>query len=84
MAKVVDSHLCAWGSIRGKRVSFLIVSSNSTKLITVLMCSDQHVKYRMLRGFPLTSSLLLDYHVKTIDTHAVSRAVIALVNYHES
>ena len=33
-------------------------------LITVFMCSDQHVKNRMPRGFPLTSSLLLDYHVK--------------------
>ena len=28
------------------------------------MCSDQHVKYQMPRGFPSTSSLLLDYHVK--------------------
>ena len=28
------------------------------------MCSDQHVKYRMPCGFPSTSSLLLDYHVK--------------------
>ena len=28
------------------------------------MCSDQHVKYRMPRGFPVTSSLLLDYHFK--------------------
>ena len=28
------------------------------------MCSDQHVKYQMSRGFPLTSSLLLDYQVK--------------------
>ena len=28
------------------------------------MCSDQHVKYMMPRGFPTTSSFLLDYHVK--------------------
>ena len=28
------------------------------------MCSDQHVKYRIPCGFSLTSSLLLDYHVK--------------------
>ena len=27
-------------------------------------CSDQHVKYSMLRGFLLTSNLLLNYHVK--------------------
>ena len=28
------------------------------------MCSDQHVKYWIPRGFPMTSSLLLNYHVK--------------------
>ena len=34
------------------------------------MCSDQHVKYRTPRGFPLTSSLLFDYRVKQyIPTH---------------
>ena len=35
------------------------------------MCSDQHVKYRMPCGFPLTSSLLLDFHVKQ-NTHIVN------------
>ena len=35
-------------------------------LSTVLyvMCSDQHVEYWMPCGFPLTSSLQLDYHVE--------------------
>ena len=28
------------------------------------MCSDQHLKYWMPRGFPLTSSSLMDYHVE--------------------
>ena len=28
------------------------------------MCSDQHIKYWIPRGFPLTSSLLLDYYIK--------------------
>ena len=28
------------------------------------MCSDQHIKYRKPRGFPLTSNPPLDYHVK--------------------
>ena len=83
MDKVVDSHLCGWGSIPCKKLQFYH-SLLKQGLSLRFMYSDQHVKYRMLRGFPLTSSLLLDYHVKTIDTHAVSRAVIALVNYHES
>ena len=49
--------------------SFLIVSL-SRDLSLYFMCSDQHVKYRMPRGFPFTSSLLLDYHVKQyIHTH---------------
>ena len=39
------------------------------------MCSDQHVKYRMPRGFPLTSSLLLDYHVKQY-THVQYTSII--------
>ena len=46
-----------------KSCSFLIVSL-SKSLSLCFMCSDQHVKYRMPRGSPLTSSLLLDYHVK--------------------
>ena len=40
-------------------------------LSLTFICSDQHVKYRMPHGFPLTSSLLLDYHIKQyIHTHA--------------
>ena len=49
--------------IPDKSCSFLIVSW-SKGLSPYFMCSDQHVKYQMLRGFPFTSSLLLDYHVK--------------------
>ena len=63
VVKVVDSHLCGWGSMPSKSCSFLIVSL-SKGLSLCSMCSDQHVEYRMPRGFPLTSSLLLDYHVK--------------------
>ena len=39
------------------------------------MCSDQHVKYWGPRGFPLTSCLILDYHVKQYinDNFFVSR-----------
>ena len=43
--------------------SFLIVSL-SQSLSLFFMYSDQRIKYWMPRGFPLTSSLLLDYHVK--------------------
>ena len=47
----------------GESCSFLIVSL-SKSLLLYFMCSDQHVKYRMLHGFLLTSSLLFDYHVR--------------------
>ena len=60
VVKVVDSHLCGWGSIPGKSCSFFTVSL-SKGISLYFMCSDQHVKYWMSRGFPLTSSLLLDY-----------------------
>ena len=63
VVKVVDSHPCGWGSIPSKSCSFLIVSL-SKRLSLYFMCSDQHVKYWMPHGFPLTSSLLLHYHVK--------------------
>ena len=63
VVKVVDSHLCGWGSIPGKICIFLIVSLSKT-LPLCFMCSDQHVKYRMPSGFSVTSSLLLDCHVK--------------------
>ena len=69
VVKVVDSNLCGWGSIPGKNCSFFIVFL-SKGLSLCFTCSDQHVKYRMPHGFPLTSSLLLDYHVKQyIHTH---------------
>ena len=61
VVKVVNSHLCGWGP--NKSCNFLIVSL-SKGLSLCFMCSDQRVKYRMPREFPLTSSLLLDYHVK--------------------
>ena len=60
-ALVLDSHLCGWGSIPGKIYSVLIVSL-SKSLSLYLMCSDQHVKYQMPHGFPLTTSLLLHTH----------------------
>ena len=63
VVKVVDSHLCGWGSIPGKSCSFLIVSL-SKSLSLRFMCFDQQVKYRLPHEFLLTSSLLLDYHVK--------------------
>ena len=78
VVKVVDSLLYGWGSIFGKSYSFLIVSL-SKSLSLCFMCSDQHVKYRMSRGFPLTSSLLLDYCVKQyihIHKHAHIRSYI--------
>ena len=63
VVKVVDSHLCGWGSIPSKSCSFFIVSLNKG-LSLCFMCSDQHVKYGMPFGCPLTSCLILDYHVK--------------------
>ena len=63
VVKVVDSHLCGWDLIPGKSCSFFIVSL-SKSLSQYFMCSDQHVKYWMPRGFPLTRCLLLDYRVK--------------------
>ena len=43
VVKVVDSHLCGWGSIPGKSYSFVIVSL-SKGLSLYFMCSDQRVK----------------------------------------
>ena len=74
VVKVVDSHLCGRGSIPGKSCSFLIVSLNKG-LSLYFMCSDQHVKYRMPCGFSLSSSLLLDYHVKQ-DIHISRKQTI--------
>ena len=69
--KVVDSHLCGWGSIPGESCRILTIFV-SKSLSLYFMCSDQHVKYPMPCGFPLTSSFLLDYHVKHYtQTHAI-------------
>ena len=65
VVKVFDSHICGWGPIPCKSCSFLIVSLSKSFSLR-FMCSDQHVKYRMPRGFPFTTSLLLDYHVKQL------------------
>ena len=62
VVEVVDSHRCGWGSIPNKSCSFFITSL-SKDLSQYFICSDQHVKYWMPRGFPMTSSLILDYHV---------------------
>ena len=43
VVKVVDSHLCGWGSIPGKICSFLI-DSLSKGLSLYFMFSDQNVK----------------------------------------
>ena len=69
VVKVVDSHLGGWSSIPSKSCSILTVSL-SEGLSLCFMCSDQHLKYRMSLGFPLTDRLLLDYHSKQyIHTH---------------
>ena len=61
-----------------KAAVFLIVSL-SKDLSLCFMCSDQHVKYGMPYGFPLTSSLLLDYHIKQhIHTHQHDNVVAQL------
>ena len=82
VVKVVDSHPCGWGSIPGKSCSFLIVSL-SKSLSLCFMCSDQHVKYRMPRGFPSTSSLLLDYHGKQY-THIHTHTYLVSMRVHEA
>ena len=64
VVKVVDSHLCGWSSIPGKKAAVFFIVSLRKVLSLCFMCSDQHVKYWMPREFPLTGSLLLDYHVK--------------------
>ena len=75
VVKAVDSHLCGWGSISNKSCSF------SYSLISLcFLCSEQHVKYRMPRGFPLTSSLLLDYHFKqNVHTKDLTNVLVYVV-----
>ena len=59
--KVVNSRLCGWVQSPTK-AAVLSVSPN----MDLSMCSDLHVKYWMPRGFHLTMSLLLDYHVTNL------------------
>ena len=40
----------------------------SKDLALCFMYSDQNVKYQLSHGFPLINRLLLDYHIKTINT----------------
>ena len=46
------------------KAAFSLIVSLSKSLSLYFMCSDQHVEYWVTHGFPLTSCLLLDYHVK--------------------
>ena len=65
--KKINTALCsAYGEHSKYRYLSFLLSKNaiSIYLNSSLMCSDQHVKYWIPRGFPLTSSLQLDYHVK--------------------
>ena len=65
--KNVDSLFCRLSSLPDKTRSLLLVSP-SKRFSLYAMCSDQHVKFSMPRGFLFTSSFLLDYHVK--NTHS--------------
>ena len=56
--KVNGYYLCGWGS-----VSFETTVFSHCLLKPCFMCSDQHVNFCMLCGFPMTIGLLLDYHV---------------------
>ena len=58
-----------WGQFLAKGTTF------SLGLSLYFMCSDQHIKYQMLRGFLLTCSLPLDYHVKQY-THTHTLLII--------
>ena len=62
-----------------KAAVFLIVSLSKC-LSLCFLCSEQHVKYRMPRGFPLTSSLLLDYHFKqNVHTKDLTNVLVYVV-----
>ena len=56
----IDSHLRGWSLIPGKGAIFFIVSISKR---LSLFC-NQHGKYKMTCGLPLTSSFQLDYHDK--------------------
>ena len=56
------SLFCISSSIPGKRWSFFIIFLRKG-LSLCFMCSDLHAKHWKYCGFPLTNSLLLDYHV---------------------
>ena len=63
--KVVDSHLCGWGSIPGKSCSFFIVSL-SNGLSLCFMHSDQHVKYLIPVFYWITTWNNKYIHIHTI------------------
>ena len=63
VVKVTDSHLCGWSSIPGKSCIFSH-SHLKQELINVLHVFWSACKILMPRGFPLTSSLLLNYQVQ--------------------
>ena len=48
-------------------VKSAVFSKSPKGLSLCFLCSGQHVKYQMPCGFPLTSSLLLDYHVSALN-----------------
>ena len=62
VVKVVDSHRGGWSSIPSESYGFFHCA----------LCSDQHVKYRIPRGFPLTSThiIFIQYYI-IIDTFSV-------------
>ena len=81
VVKVTDSHLYRQVAVPGKSCSFSIIS--------IIKGSDQRVKYRISRAFPLNCSLLLDYHVKPYTLirprlHIRSRAIFYLSDIAES
>ena len=87
VVKGVDSHPCGQGSIPGKKTCSFLMVSLSKSLSLCFMCSDQHVKYWMPCGFLLTSSLLLDYHIKqyiTTYTHKIKNYIIRHHISHQS
>ena len=65
-------------SANGVQFSVKLAVFSYMSLSLCFMCSDQHVKERMPRGFPLTSSLLLDYHDKQY-THTSQHAILNLL-----
>ena len=80
VVKVADTHLCGWGSIPNRNCSFVIVSL-SKNLSLCFMCSDQHVKYRMPRGFPFPTPTCMPTRTRTC-THTQSALAIRLLFFY--